>query len=207
MELNIPMIAQAASVIAAAGGVIFAVVTFRRTQKWQQLRFASEVIEKIYSDDTLLLAIRFLDWHDREVELPERLSYYGDEKRRFNHKISNMTAAMSIDNREYDKETGIYDLKIVYRSPQYMIYVEVFDRFFDYLSQVRSFVKEGLIDDGQLTPLIYYLGRLDALKIFSGYLERYELNDVAELIARFKNPRNKWVDHRRRLNLQQGDMR
>jgi hypothetical protein len=193
MELNIPMVAQAASVIAAAGGVIFAVVTFRRTQKWQQLRFASEVIEKIYSDDTLRLAIRFLDWHDREVELPERFAYYGDEKRRFDHKLSNMAAAMSIKNREYDKETGIYDLKVDYRSPQYMIYVEVFDQFFDYLSQVRSFVKDGLIDDRQLTPLLYYLRRLDALRIFHGYLEMYEVNDVVELITRFKNPRNKWV--------------
>jgi hypothetical protein len=73
--------------------------------------------------------------------------------------------------------------------------VEVFDQFFDYLSQVSSFVKDGLINDGQLTPLMYYLRRLDALKIFSGYLERYELNDVSELIARFKNPRNKWVRH------------
>ncbi len=184
---------QVLSIAAAAIGVCFAALTFIRTQKWLQLRFASEVIEKIYSDDTLRLAVRFLDWHDRELVLPEAFATYGDPQRRFLHKVANMAAAMSTANREFNEETGVYDLKAEYRKPEYVIYVEVFDQFFDYLSQLDGFIKAGLIKDKQITPLAYVLRRLDALKVFQEYMKKYEIDDVLELIARVRKPSYAWV--------------
>ena len=191
--MQISEIFQAMSIIGAAVTIGIAALTFARTQKWQQLRFATEVIDKIYSDDNLRLALRFLDWHDREMVLPETYAQYGDAKRKFNHKIANMTIAMSIGSREYDKGTRVYDLKEEYRKPQFIIYVEVFDQFFDYLCQIHTFIEAGLIDDKNVTPIAYFIRRLDALGIFRAFLEKYEGKEVLDLMSRFRISSPEWV--------------
>jgi hypothetical protein len=189
----------AVSATSTAGAVIFAAVTFTRnqwwqlrTQQWQQSRYAADVIDKLYTVETLRLAIRFVDWHDREMHLPDEYAHYGKEGL-FNHSIAAMTAAMSTENRELDKSTGVYDLKKEFRTSQYMIYVEVFDQLFDYLSQLEKFIETGLVKNELLTPVQYLLARMNKLKLFRGYLEEYEVYDVIKLLEKLGTGQHKWA--------------
>lgn len=185
-SLGLTVLLQAVGTVVTACALAVAYFQYRKTQLWVRLRFAAEEVEKIYTDDRLRLALQFLDWHDRGVFLPESLAHYGDEKGLFTHSVQRMKDAMSVENREHDPDTGVYDLKKPFRKPEYMIYVEVFDALFDYLSQLHVFIDAKLISGRQLKPIEYFVRRMDALKIFNGYIASYELIDLNELITSFR---------------------
>jgi hypothetical protein len=182
----------AAPIVVAAIGVSVAALTFVRSQKWQQLRTAAEIVDKVYSDENLRLAVRFLDWHDRDIYLPKGYVQYGNSRGVFAHKVSNMIAAMDTKNRCYDGETRLSDLKEEYRKPEFIIYVEVFDQFFDYLCQVYTFMKAGLIKSENMTVVGYMLRRLDRLGVRK-YLELYQFDEVISLMNEFKESNLGWI--------------
>ncbi len=80
----------------------------------------------------------------------------------------------------------MFDLKPEEITLESMIYIDVFDRFFEYLEEVNSFIEMGLINKTDVKLLSYWANRIVNLKymqthIFVKYLEYYELNGVLEL--------------------------
>ena len=191
--MQIAELFQVTSIVVAAISVVIASYTFILTQKWQRLRFSAEVVDKIYSDDNLWLAIQFLEWHDREIVLPERYRQYGDSQGKFAHKVANMSTAMNLESRCFDEDTQVYDLREEFRRAEYIIYVEVLDQFFDYLCRLERFMEEGLVKEKDVEPLVNFVRRLDSLDRFGGYLEKYKMTGVIALFNRFRKSSYGWV--------------
>lgn len=171
---------SAVSAIAAALGLMLNAFAARRTEHWVRLRYASDVVDKLFDDKILRLAVLFIDWRKREIQLPEGLEKYGNNGL-FSHDWDLMAEAMRPANREKGK-WGIDDLKAEYLKPEYTLYVEVFDEFWGYLDQVSLFVRDGLIKPQHLVPLVYLLERLKASKIFNSYLSDYEVDSVDNIL-------------------------
>ncbi len=186
-EWNWKDIFQAAATVVALIGLFFAIYQYRLAQRWQKSRFAAELTEKFHSDEDLILAWRFLDWHDRQIVLPSKFSEDGKNPQKFFYSIEKLAGAMSMQNREKSPNTGLLDLRDGYRTHEYLVYVEIFDRFFDYITQIYGYLRNRLVDEEDLTTVFYILHRLDNFtfqqkKIFQGYLQAYDYRDVLRMI-------------------------
>ncbi len=177
--------------IAVVISIFSFVLTFRQhrlTYRWDRSRFAAETIEKFYTDKALILARNFIDWHDRELIIPKKYSPDGLNPFVFKHNIEKMSRAMSIESRARHPITGQYDLRPELMNYENMLYVEVFDRFVDYITQIKYFIDSGLISETDVIPLEYIVNRFGQLKdrdgryVFRPYLELYGLNEVIEII-------------------------
>jgi len=173
----------AISATVAALGLLLSAWQYYRTQKWVQLRFAYDLVDKLYVDESLCLAKDFIEWQDRTFLLPQRYIWAADENGQFQHSLSAMRLAMAPSSRALGDD-GNTDLKPEFRRPQYTLYVHVFDNFFDYLDQIETFAAKGLLRPEHLLPIVHLIKRMHKSGLFADYLEFYDIRGVQRLFKR-----------------------
>ena len=171
---------------ATAIGLIIGLVQYRRAQVWKRMEFAASLVRRVASDNELTLAITFLDWRHRHFAVPDKYKPVATGHLQFCHSHETMARVFSMSSREKLPETGMLDLKQEEITLESMIYIDVFDRFFEYLEEVNSFIEMGLVNKTDVKLLSYWANRIVNLKymqthIFVEYLKYYKLNGVLVL--------------------------
>lgn len=190
MELK-EIVESVASGIALCG-LIFGLWQYRNAQNWKRMEYAAGLVSKLNSDPDLRLAITLLDWRYGDFGVPERFLPLAvdHERKSFHHTHQALAQAFDLRRRERLSETGDLDLKAENINLENIIYVDVFDRLFEYLSMINSFVQLGLINIEDIELLDYWVRRVseftvDGRKIFLEYLKHYEYDGVYDLMRRF----------------------
>ena len=168
-------------------GFGFGLWQYSKAQAWKRLEFAASVLDRLRTDPTLRLALFFLDWKARMLFLPKELADYGHDGAKFEHSIERMATAYAMESRSRIAETDDYELKPEFTTPQYLLYIDVLDRFFEYLGQVQAFLELGVLETKDIRALGYWVNRLGTLKhngqsVFMPYLQHHEQN-VLRLMA------------------------
>lgn len=151
------------------------------------MEYAASIIDKINTDEDLRLALTFLDWREREILIPPRF-VPTKECLSFRHTHALMAEAFKLENREVLEETGMLDLKIQYLKTEYFVYVDVFDRFFDYLEQINQCMNMGIIKRQDVERLNYWADRIykmkfDSKPIFKDYLHYFGYDGVLSFVT------------------------
>lgn len=179
-------------ILAAVGlaGLWYGLLQYRADRKWKRLEFAAEVMNKIKDDFDIRLAIDFLNWSDRDTYYPDRYVINEVQKNSFKHTTKFMASAFDMDNRVRIPGTNYYDLKEL--SIERMIYVDVFERLFQYLEDVNAFIESGLVEWKNVETLWWWANHLCELQIngkpvFLGYLKAYDYDGIIRLGNRLKS--------------------
>lgn len=185
--MDITTILTSTSVFIALAGLWFGLWQYRAAQGWKRMEYVASVLDKINTDEDLRLALTFLDWREREILIPSRFAPT-KERFSFRHTHALMSEAFKLKNREISKETGMIDLNSEYLKTEYIIYVEIFDRFFDYLEQVNQCVNMGLIKRDDVERLNYWADRIYRMKyrsepVFRDYLEYFGYHGVLSFVT------------------------
>lgn len=167
-------------------GLIVGLIQYRRAQVWKRMEFAASLVRRVASDNELTLAITFLDWRHRHFSTPEKYKVVSGGRLQFCHSHATMARVFSMSSREILPETGMLDLKQEEITLESMIYIDIFDRFFEYLEEVHSFIEMGLVKKADVKILSYWANRIVNIKymeslIFVDYLEYYKLNGILAL--------------------------
>lgn len=175
------------SIILGLGALWFGLFQYRAANTWKRIEYTASVLDKINSDPDLRLAITFLDWREREISIPSRFTPT-DPQKSFTHTHAKLAQAFDLDSREKLEETGQLDLKKEFLTPEFIMYVEIFDRFFDYMVQLDQFIKNGLVAREDVQIINYWAKRVNDLKfngkpIFENYLEYYNYKSVIDLAS------------------------
>lgn len=170
---------SAFSVIAALAGGSWGLYQYRANLKWQRLKYEHELELRLYSDPVLRLNTMFIDWQDRQIHLPEQYNSYADLKGNFAHSEDRLAVALA--GKSYDESSGEFELKPEFRTPEYTIYVEVFDEFSAYLEQVRIMHQNGFVRPSNIPTLLYIVTRVKD----RDYVREYLLNHGMEKALEF----------------------
>lgn len=175
------------SIFVALAGLWFGLMQYRLAQRWKRMEYAASIIDQINTDEDLKLALTFLDWRERDIVIPGRFGPT-EEFFSFRHSHARMAEAFKLENREISADTGMVDLKAEYLKTEYIIYVEIFDRFFDYLEQVNQCMNMGLIKRDDLERLNYWADRIfrmryDSKPIFKDYLQYFGYDGVLSFVT------------------------
>ncbi|MBW7843802.1 MAG: hypothetical protein H3C40_13860 [Ignavibacterium sp.] len=150
-DLNIDLVAF----VIGYATFVFYLWQYIADRKWKRKQFAVEVMNKIKDDAEFRLAIAFIDWREREPLIPDRYITSDKQKKSFKHTNKEMALAFDMNLREKLPDTDSYDLKLDEYSIERMVYVDVFERFFQYLEDISSFIKIKLIKWEDVMTICY----------------------------------------------------
>lgn len=158
-------------------GYIVVILTFIKVvyeyvmaMKWKKAEFLSKEVKEFFSDSTVKVICTLLDYNIRKVEIEGK--------------------KVVISDREIIDALQTHQVKQSF-STQEGILRDMFDLFFDKLSNFNIHIKNGLVEEKQvLAYFCYYLdiiskpGRKpkELLKTFSNYIDFYGFENVKELI-------------------------
>lgn len=185
---NLGFVAAIFAVVISILSLVLSTRQYILNYHWNRSKFSADVVEKFYTDEKLILARSFIDWNDRMIVLPLSFSPDGKEPYLFAHTIPKLSVAMSAESRATHPLTGQFELREEFMTHDNMIYVEVFDRFIDYVTQLKYFLDSGLITENDITPLSYILTRFwntydgQGSRVFESYLTLYRLHEVIDII-------------------------
>lgn len=161
--------------LVAVGGFLFGVLQYQQAQRWRRLEYAANQLQRLQSDADLVLATTFLDFSKRRVPLPERYWDYAGQ-RVFQHDCQTLYRVMALRYED---------------TPEFFIYVEVFERLFGYLAQIYEFLDMRLLKASDVKALTWILTNLAQpqwttdRRIFIGCLS-LDFDNVLRLMDVFK---------------------
>lgn len=151
-----------------------AIIEYVKVLNWKKSEFLSKEIKEFYSDDTINLVCKLLDWNARKVELNGEVVKIDD----------NFLESALLTHR---KKAKFSENEAIIR--------DKFDYFFDRLSYFNIYIENNLVNEKEtLRYLSYYLdilvnvGRKDEklVKMFNEYIEYYEFTNVKSLLDKYK---------------------
>lgn len=158
-------------------GILFGIRQYRQGQNWKRMEFASSLVRRISEEPTLALATLFIDWKSRKVLLPESYKFLeqadgDDNAHTFRHSYSEMAATFSSEVRETIPETERLEIKESEVTVQRTVYIDSFDRLFEYFQEAASFLSMHLIKASDIDVLAYWAEKLLNTKYNKGHLEK-----------------------------------
>ena len=156
------------------GGFLFGVFQYRQAQRWKRMEYAANQLQRLQSDPDLVLAATFLDFSKRGVPLPEKYREYVGSSI-FDHNCQTMYRVMAT---RYEN------------TPEFFVYIEVFERLFAYLGQINSFIEIGLIKASDVKAIRWVLKDLAQPqwttdnRIFIGRIS-LDFSDILQLMDTF----------------------
>ena len=179
---------------------IFYLWQYMADRKWKRKQFAAEVMNKIKDDDEFRLAVAFIDWRECEILIPDRYITSDEQKKSFKHTYALMASAFDMNLREKLPGTDSFDLKPEEYTIERMIYVDVFERFFQYLEDISSFIKIGLVKWEDIITICYWAEKLYNYKfndkpIFLDYLISYGYEGIIDIAKRYISETQKVSAH------------
>jgi hypothetical protein len=162
----------------ALAGFAFGLYEYYIAQKWKKSEFASQLLEQLRNDESLIMCCRMLDWSGRTFAVPQAYSNILTEKT-FEHNWKVLAEAI----KPQDKKNNFTLLEMLYR--------DLFDHFFEYLESINHDISIGLITVDDVGSIKYWLQQLAVPQyvesnIFIDFLRYYNYNSVIELMGRFQ---------------------
>ncbi len=153
---------------------IKAVYEYMMAMKWKKSEFLSKEIKEFFSDSNVKTVCTLLDYNVRKIQI--------------NDKDFIVTDNILIDSLlTHDKKQQFSAEEAVIR--------DMFDSFFDKLSNFNVLIQNGLVEKSQVKNyLSYYLdiicnpGRKpnELIDVFNDYISYYKFNNVKDLIELYK---------------------
>jgi hypothetical protein len=136
--------------VVTMSGIMFGIWQYRQGQNWKRMEFASSLVRRVSQEPTLSLATLFIDWKKRKILLPEGYKFLDQDQEdgtstSFDHSYSEMSTTFSSEVREIILETGRLEIKESEVTVQRTVYIDSFDRLFEYFQEVDSFLSMHLI--------------------------------------------------------------
>jgi hypothetical protein len=158
--------------------LVIGVYQYSTAQHWKRSEFASQQVEKIYSDPLLSIASRALEWRAREFKLPD------------NYKLSSNNGYFQHDPNIFAESLKPESIKKEFTDNE-ILYLDVFDHFFDYLERINHYLEIDLFDVEDIEPICYRALLIEESKyvdkdVIIRYLKHYDYADVTELIQKCK---------------------
>jgi hypothetical protein len=186
MEQCIAETIKIMSGVVAVIGLFIGLFQYQKAQIWKRKEFAASLIARIAKEDDLKLAITLLDWKARVLPIPSKYLEVSQGEKIFMHSHLSLASAFDLNNREYLPETNDIELKQNDITLLNIIYIDTFDRFFEFLEEVYAYVSIGIIRIEDISLLIYWADRIATLQfegkqVFVEYLIHYHLHGVLKL--------------------------
>ena len=152
---------------------IKAIVEYVKVLKWKKSEFLSKEIKDFYSDETIGMICKLLDWNARKVEINGEVVKIND--------IFLESALLT-----HRKKAKFTEHEATIR--------DKFDYFFDRLSYFNIYIENNLVSEKEtLRYLSYYLdilvkpGRKDKKLVdeFNEYIDYYEFENVKSLLYKY----------------------
>lgn len=68
--------AQLVGLFVGLAGLIFGLYQYYRAERWKRSEFAAKQNEKLLTDPILVLCLKFLDWSELRIAVPEEYKVY-----------------------------------------------------------------------------------------------------------------------------------
>jgi hypothetical protein len=172
-------------------GFVFGLYQYLRNQRWRRAQAAAELLDRFFSDPQVNLAIKLLSWTKRTFTLPRNAfntaTFDNNDGGEIEHSMQKLAIAFSLQNRVHYKESNTTDLKPEFLTNDIVIYVEIFDDFFEKLSRTLHFIKCYKLEITDLAPMIHLIRRIAEVEyngksVFRDYLEYYEYEDILDVL-------------------------
>lgn len=153
--------------------LIKAILEYRKNQLWKESEFLSKEVKEFFSDEKIKVVLTLLDWNARIIRINEKDFKVNDEFLIGALKTHNQKSKFTIE------EGHCRDL---------------FDNFFDKLSQFNIHCKNGLVTEQKIFNYFeYYFNILttserkskEFKRTIDKYLYYYDYTNVIELLNKF----------------------
>lgn len=154
---------------------IKAVIEYRRTQLWKESEFLAKEAKEFFSDEKVKVVLTLLDWNSRTIDIEGVPTKINDDF---------LIEALKTHNKKskFSKEEAYCR--------------DLFDNFFDKLSNFNIHCKNGLVSEKKVFNYFDYYFKIlttkdrkpaEFLRTIENYLSYYDYKNVSELLKKFKN--------------------
>lgn len=152
-----------------------AIIEWRRSQIWKESEFLSKEMKEFFSDEKIKTVLLLLDWNSRKINIGGKSVFINDD--------------ILIEALKTHSEKGQYTTEESYLR-------EIFDNFFDRLSHLKIYSKNGLVSEDKIFNYLDYYFRIliysgrksdKFISAINNYLNYYQFNNTIELLTNFKN--------------------
>lgn len=153
---------------------IKAVYEYVMAMRWKKAEYLSKEVKDFFSDPNIKIVCTLLDYNIRKIEVDGNKITVTDEL---------LKSALQTNDKKQSFTSEEARLR------------DMFDSFFDKLSNFNVLIRNGLVEKKQVRNyLSYYLGIIsipgrkpkDLVEIFHQYIDYYDFNDVKDLILMYK---------------------
>ena len=172
---------EALGALAAIAGIWFGALQYSAAQKWKKTELAAQELDKLRSDELLVISLLMLDWHTRVIRVPDAYVDPVTSRTLLMHNVQTMNRALG---RALGEESGAtVDLETV-------VYIDALDRLFMYLEQVNHYLDVSLVRERDVSSLAYWLQRIELTTrdspLLARYLDEFNFEGVRELANRLR---------------------
>jgi len=161
--------------IVATLTLIKAIIEYRRNQLWKESEFLSKEVKDFFSDEKVKTVLTLLDWNARKIMINGKEVRINDDFLVEALKTHNKKSRFTIE------EAHCRDL---------------FDNFFDKLSQFNIHCKNGLVTEDKIFNYFeYYFNILTSSerktkefqRCIDNYIDYYDYTNVKDLLSKYKS--------------------
>lgn len=169
---------EVVAVLVALATLIVGVYQYSIAQKWKRTVFAAKQIEKLYSDAKLRAGLRIFEWEYRDFPMPKEYRETYNETIIY-HNWGKVEKALTADlnKNNYGQDSAIY--------------LDILDRYFDFLEEVSHYEDINLFSINDLGNICYAANLIATNEYDTGqsvlkYLDENDYDGVPELIEKCK---------------------
>ncbi len=162
----------------------FGVWQYTKAQRWKKAEFASKEIEKLLSNEILVLACQMLDWERGKSKVPAKFKDTSNNNDDFEYNWAWYERAMHAsvdgpDGRGYSENERYCRV--------------IFDDLFTFFNILNHYISVDLIRIEDIRPIEYWTDQIfksqltNNNNLFTPYLEKFGYTGVTQLHQRFKS--------------------
>lgn len=157
---------------------IKAIIEYRKSQLWKESEFLAKEAKEFFSDEKIKIVLTLLDWNSRIIKLD------GEDI-----KVNDNFLIEALKTHNKKSKFNIEEAKMR----------DLFDNFFDKLSNFNIFCRNGLVSEKKVFNYFeYYFNILtttdrkpkELIKTFENYIDYYDYTNVKELLTKYKKSKN-----------------
>ena len=188
MSLTLDNCIQIGTVFVATIGFILGYCQYRKAQRWKQSEFASREIERLLSNEVLVLACQMLDWEYGTYKIPMKFKDTKNKEPDFACSWEMYERAMHSsvhgpDDSGYNEEERYCRV--------------IFDELFTFLDLLNHYVSVNLIKIEDIKPAEYWVNQIFESELatnkslFRPFLIKFGYNGVID--ERFKRSNKTFI--------------
>lgn len=193
MSLTTDNYIQIITITIASFGFVLGYFQYKKGQHWKQSEFASKEIEKLFSNEILVLACQMLDWEYGKSKIPIKFKGTRNNKNDFEYSWTMYKRAMH-NSIEGPDGNGYNENERYCRV--------IFDDLFTFLDLLNHYVSVKLIKIEDIKPVEYWVNQIFRSELagnkdlFTPYLKKFGYAGVIELDKKFKRAKRGKVINR-----------